>query len=120
MSAVERGFETAQLSTRHWVLTSSNGEQQRVDGPGVVGRFPLFREGGWREDKQADASGRIATGAQSDGLFVYQSMSGRGPMVSFEGEIALVPGSIEKPLGDEFRIRVARFPLGLEADEFLI
>ena len=120
MSAAERGFETAQLSTRHWVLTTADGEQERVDGPGVVGRFPLFREGGWREDKQADATGRIARGAQSEGLFVYQSMSGRGPMVSFEGEIALVPGSIEEPRGDEFRIRVERFPLGLEPDEFII
>ena len=120
MSAAERGFETAQLCTRHWVITSADGEASRVDGPGVVGRFPLFREGGWREDKQVDDSGRLARGGQCTGQFVYQSMSGRGTMLAFEGEIALMPGTIERPTGEEFRIRVERFPLGVEAEEFII
>lgn len=120
MSAAERGFETAQLSTRHWVLTKSSGEQEFVNGPGVVGRFPLFREGGWREDKQTDASGRLQRGEQCDGLFVYQSMSGRGTIASFEGEIVMVPGSIDRPTGEEFRIAVARFPIVCQPTEFII
>ena len=92
----------------------------RSNRPSAVGRFPLFREGGWREDEQVDASGTVQAGEECEGLFVYQSMSGRGPMVSFEGEIALVPGSIETPTGDEFRIVVERFPLGVTPDEFII
>ena len=120
MTAAQRGFTTAQLSTRHWRLTMGDGEVEVVNGPGVVGRFPLFREGGWREDRQRDASGRVARGEECEGVFVYQSMSGRGPVVSFEGEIALVPGSLAQPQGEEFRINVARFPIGCQPDEFIM
>ena len=47
-------------------------------------------------------------------------MSGRGGAVAFEGEITMVPGSLEQPTGEEFNIRVARFPLGCQPDEFII
>ena len=120
LSAAERGFETAQLSTRHWRLVQASGEVESVDGPGVVGRFPLLREGGWREDRQRDASGRLSRGPQCSGLFVYQSQSGRGETVAFEGEIVMVPGSLAQPTGDEFRIQVARFPIGCTTEEFIL
>ena len=149
LSAAERGFETAQLNTRHWIITRRDGEVEQVDGAGVVGRFPLFREGGWREDRQTDAYGQLRIGDECDGLFVYQSMSGRGAMCAhsdsmrlktrltgltrltrltrlayvrrstFEGEISMVPGTIAAPQGDEFRIAVARFPIACGPDEFM-
>ena len=47
----ERGFETAQLRSRHWRI-QRRGETDAVHGDGVVGKFPLLREGGWRDDEQ--------------------------------------------------------------------
>ena len=119
LSASERGFETCQLKERKWLLAQRDGPPEVVQGLGVVGRFPLLREGGWREDRQTDASGRIATGKDNSGIFIYQSMSGRGPTCAFEGEITMVPGSIHRPTGEPFQVTVARFPLEAGADEFL-
>jgi ApaG protein len=39
------GTETAQLVSRHWIITDSNGEVQEVKGPGVVGKQPILRPG---------------------------------------------------------------------------
>ena len=80
--------------------------------------LPLLREGGWREDRQVDAS-RIAQGEDNTGVFIYQSMSGRGPTCAFEGAITMVPGSITQPTGDEFEVAVARFPLEAGPEEFI-
>jgi len=118
-SAEQRGFVTAQLHTRHWVLRQSDGSAELVDGDGVVGRFPLLREGGWREDRQTDASGRIGAGEEEEGLFIYQSMSGRGGTISFEGHIMFVPGSLRQPRGEEFAVAVARFPLVCEPADYV-
>jgi ApaG protein len=39
------GTETAQLVSREWLITDSNGETQRVQGPGVVGEQPVLAPG---------------------------------------------------------------------------
>ena len=39
------GTETAQLISRVWIITDANGEQQRVEGPGVVGEQPVLAPG---------------------------------------------------------------------------
>jgi ApaG protein len=39
------GQETAQLISRHWVITNSDGEQREVRGPGVVGEQPVLTPG---------------------------------------------------------------------------
>jgi ApaG protein len=39
------GDETAQLISRHWVITDANGEVQEVRGPGVVGEQPVLPPG---------------------------------------------------------------------------
>jgi len=118
LPAAQRGFETAQLHTRHWVLRQADGGADQVHGKGVVGNFPLLREGGWRDDKQRH-SGRIGQGEWCEGVFVYQSLSGRGSSISFEGSIDFVPGSLEAPAGEEFAVAVPRFPLLVGADEYL-
>jgi ApaG protein len=41
-----RGETTAQLLSRLWIITDSDGEVQRVEGPGVVGETPLLAPGG--------------------------------------------------------------------------
>ena len=39
------GALTAQLKSRHWVITDGNGKVEEVRGPGVVGQQPLLRPG---------------------------------------------------------------------------
>lgn len=40
------GSETAQLISRHWIITDADGEVQEVNGPGVVGQQPVLPPGG--------------------------------------------------------------------------
>ena len=39
------GEETAQLVSRVWIITESDGEAQTVEGPGVVGETPVLAPG---------------------------------------------------------------------------
>jgi ApaG protein len=39
------GTETAQLISRHWVITDADGDVQEVQGPGVVGQQPILEPG---------------------------------------------------------------------------
>ena len=124
----QRGFATCQLRSRHWVLSNDAGRNEEVRGDGVVGRYPVLRVGGYRDDTQSRSAGHanvpahlIDEGADCDGVFVYQSMSGRGGMRSFGGELTFVPGTLRQPAGQEFKVTVARFPLsdGAEPEGFL-
>jgi len=40
-----QGQQTAQLLTRHWVITDSNHKVQEVRGDGVVGEQPILKPG---------------------------------------------------------------------------
>jgi ApaG protein len=40
-----QGRQTAQLLTRHWVITDSNHRVQEVRGEGVVGEQPVLKPG---------------------------------------------------------------------------
>ncbi len=40
------GGETAQLLSRHWVVTNADGDVQEFRGPGVVGETPVLEPGG--------------------------------------------------------------------------
>jgi ApaG protein len=39
------GEETAQLLSRVWIITDATGDQQQVQGPGVVGEQPVLAPG---------------------------------------------------------------------------
>jgi len=39
------GGETAQLKSRHWIITDGNGKIEQVRGPGVVGEQPTLKPG---------------------------------------------------------------------------
>jgi ApaG protein len=39
------GSETAQLLNREWIITDSEGNVERVSGPGVVGEQPILEPG---------------------------------------------------------------------------
>ena len=40
-----QGAETAQLVSRHWIITDANGTTHEVKGPGVVGEQPVLAPG---------------------------------------------------------------------------
>lgn len=37
--------DTAQLLSRHWIITDANGIEEHVQGPGVVGETPTLKTG---------------------------------------------------------------------------
>lgn len=39
------GHETAQLISRHWIITDANGDVEEVEGPGVIGQQPVLEPG---------------------------------------------------------------------------
>jgi ApaG protein len=39
------GSETAQLISRHWIITNADGEEEEVRGDGVVGEQPILEPG---------------------------------------------------------------------------
>jgi ApaG protein len=39
------GTTTAQLISREWIITDSDGNEERVQGPGVVGEQPVLAPG---------------------------------------------------------------------------
>jgi ApaG protein len=39
------GTETAQLISRHWIITDADGHVEQVQGPGVVGEQPVLGSG---------------------------------------------------------------------------
>jgi ApaG protein len=40
-----RGRETVQLLSRHWMITNARGEFTEVKGPGVIGKQPFLEPG---------------------------------------------------------------------------
>lgn len=82
------GDETAQLRSRHWIITDSNGEVREVEGPGVVGQQPVLAPG------QA---------------FNYTSFCElKTPVGTMHGTYTMV-----RPSGDEFEARIAPFTLAV-------
>jgi ApaG protein len=39
------GTETARLVSREWIITDADGNEERVEGPGVVGEQPVLLPG---------------------------------------------------------------------------
>jgi hypothetical protein len=110
MTPEERGFETCQLMTRHWILTDfMNRKIDEVNGEGVVGRFPLLFEGGYRDDFMTSST-HTKVGKNESGTFVYQSCA-TIKSGSFEGRIQFVPVSIGRPSAEPFFVQVGKFAL---------
>jgi len=82
------GARTAQLRTRHWIITDGDGKVQEVRGDGVVGAQPVLKPG------QA---------------FEYTSwVPLPTPHGSMRGSYQMVTEE-----GDEFDAQIAPFPLAL-------
>lgn len=82
------GDETAQLRSRHWIITDGDGKVQEVRGDGVVGAQPILQPG------------------QN---FEYTSWCMlQTPHGSMRGSYQMITGE-----GEEFDALIAPFPLAL-------
>jgi ApaG protein len=82
------GSETAQLLSRHWVITNTDGEEEEVRGDGVVGEQPV-----------------LAPGA----FYNYNSFCRlKTPVGTMHGEYTMVT-----PSGATFEARIAPFTLAV-------
>ena len=82
------GTETAQLISRHWVITNTDGVEEEVRGEGVVGEPPL-----------------LAPGA----VYNYNSFCHlETPVGTMHGEYTMVT-----PTGETFEARIAPFTLAV-------
>jgi ApaG protein len=82
------GGETAQLRSRHWIITDADGDVREVKGEGVVGEQPVLKPGQ---------------------QFVYTSFCELKTSVgTMHGSYTLVT-----PGGDEFEARIAPFTLAV-------
>ena len=75
VTIVNRGDVTAQLLTRHWIITNARGEEKQVRGPGVVGEQPILNPG---------ETFRFTSGCPMDTSL--GSMHGSYQMVGADGE----------------------------------
>eukprot|EP00986_Skeletonema_menzelii_P001971 scaffold545_cov139-Skeletonema_menzelii.AAC.2 len=112
MSPEERGFDTCQLVSRHWRITQG-GEVEEVRGEGVIGCFPLLREGEYQNFVSEDDGRTFHENEEDPGAenyFSYQSCTGGGEG-EMEGSLQFKAGSIQAEAGEVFDVRVAPFPL---------
>lgn len=101
LSEAERGFRCCQLVSRHWRITDdSTGETDQIDGEGVIGMYPILKEGSF-----------IVDDTVTHGTFRYQSCTGRVSRGSFCGHLRFVPGTIQNPTGRPFNVELRPFVL---------
>jgi len=75
ITITNKGDIPAQLLTRHWIITDSNGRVQEVKGDGVIGKQPHL---------QPDESFRYTSGTMME--TPVGTMEGSYQMVSDDGE----------------------------------
>jgi ApaG protein len=83
------GRDTAQLVSRHWIITDANGHVEEVKGPGVVGEQPVLAPG---ESFEYTSACPLPT--------PFGSMHGTYQMVSTTGarfDIRVAPFSLSAP-----------------------
>ena len=105
-----RGFDSCQLKSRHWRLANQGGGTDHVDGDGVIGLYPLLREGSHRVDSGPSATSVLVGNDVPDGSFQYQSCTDSST-TRFAGFMLFVPGSLSNPAGPPFEVHVAPFLL---------
>ena len=115
LSSQDRGFDTCQLESRHWrFFDEDTNSIDEVSGEGVIGRYPLLREGGYRDDHLNRLS-TLVTGVEESGTFRYQSCAnvraGR-----FQGKLKFIPGSLDRPTGEPFFVELGELHLRLYQD----
>ena len=104
-SSEQQGFYGAQLMMRHWeIRDSSSAEVRRVDGPGVIGNFPVLHTGGYLDFGHENFTAEGMEVVDETGWFIYQSMSGNMSNLStFGGRLTFVINRDGKDMSDSGR-----------------
>ena len=89
INILNKGTETAQLMSRHWIITDAEGKTQEVKGPGVVGEHPNLKPG----EDFTYTSGTIIKTPVGSMHGSYQMKAADGQM--FDAEIQ--PFTLAKP-----------------------
>jgi ApaG protein len=79
------GPVTAQLRSRHWIITDGNGKREEVKGDGVVGNQPVLRPG----EKFEYTSGAVLQTPHGSMQGSYRMVTEDGRQ--FDAEIAAFP-----------------------------
>jgi ApaG protein len=79
------GTVTAQLKSRHWIITDGNGKREEVKGDGVVGNQPTLRPG----EKFEYTSGAILQTPHGSMQGTYRMVTDDGRQ--FDAQIAAFP-----------------------------
>ena len=83
------GSETAQLLSRHWIITDGDGDAEEVRGPGVVGKQPTLAPG---QSFEYTSACPLATN--------FGTMHGTYQMVTDSGEhfdVEIAPFALAEP-----------------------
>src|SRR4026209_2659584 len=87
------GTETAQLITRHWIITDGTGHVEEVRGPGVVGKQPVLAPG---ESFEYTSGSPLTT--------PFGLMGGTYRMVTSDGDefdVKIAPFTFSEPFSDQ-------------------
>jgi ApaG protein len=79
------GQVSAQLKSRHWIITDGNGKREEVKGDGVVGNQPVLRPG----EKFEYTSGAVLQTPHGSMRGTYRMVTEDGKQ--FDAEIAPFP-----------------------------
>ena len=83
ITLINRGAMSAQLKSRHWIITDADNKVEEVKGDGVVGEQPIMKPGeGFRYTSGAVIETPVGTMQGS-----YQMVTDEGD--SFDAEIAV-------------------------------
>ncbi|KAJ2558079.1 hypothetical protein EV175_000971 [Coemansia sp. RSA 1933] len=94
------GFSSAQIKSRRWLFHYANNEYTHSDGAGVVGQFPIISD----DEPYYRFCSRLQD--EDTGMMIQ----------GFQGQITMVPGSLDNPLGPEFSLDIpyTELPVPLE------
>ncbi len=86
------GSQSAQLLTRHWLITNSEGETQEVRGDGVIGEQPIIAPG---QTHQYSSGTWLTTNLGfMQGHFGMQSTDGHQFKAAIDAFTLAVPGAL--------------------------
>lgn len=103
-------MSSCQLRSRHWEISMLGQETEIVDGPAVVGEYPLLKRSEGEDgafEYQSFTRTEAAEGYVQDGEFVPFGHV-RGVM---KGSFQMVPGSLSEETGEQFDATVPEFVL---------
>eukprot|EP01104_Vermistella_antarctica_P015154 TRINITY_DN4915_c0_g1_i2.p1 TRINITY_DN4915_c0_g1~~TRINITY_DN4915_c0_g1_i2.p1 ORF type:complete len:279 (+),score=47.94 TRINITY_DN4915_c0_g1_i2:817-1653(+) len=93
---------SCQLLIRRWDCSDMDGNVQEVEGPGVIGVFPLLRRGGPAHTYQSMSNQFVEEGD-------IDCVGGSQKVGGMSGWFLFVPGSIEERAGEPFKVEVPSF-----------